>query len=272
MPQVIVEFIGSTGAGKTTLISEVQRRLVDQAQSVTSFDLVADLLGVRPVTNPTIRNLIQDVVGLPFFFGSLYQHRGFTVFALKTLARHRNYTLLSVNYLRSIVRKIGMYEIVKRYNHDRIILVDEGTILSAHILFVFTSTIHSQEDTEKFASLVPLPELVVYIKAPVDSLVQRSLHRSDARKELRSKNQMLVKKYVSRATEVFDRITETKRIRDRVLIVANPNSTDDERGVLADHIATFILNYEPGGRQSSAILPGRIEPAFVTGEKHVGEG
>jgi len=265
---MIIEFIGSTGAGKTTLISRVQRRLAEQAQAVTSFDLVADLLGLRRVTNPTIRNLIQDLVGLPFFAGSLYQHRAFVVFTLKTLARHKSYTLFTLNYLRSIVRKIGTYEIVKRYNHDRIIFVDEGTVLSAHILFVFTSTIYNQEDIEKFASLVPLPELVVYIKAPVDSLVQRSLQRSDARKEMRSKNQMLVENYVSRAAEMFDRLTETKQIRDRVLIVTNPDSTEGERGAVADHIATFILNYQPGGEQISTIPAGRIEPASVIGEKH----
>lgn len=266
---MIIEFIGSTGAGKTTLISEVQRRLAQQAQAVTSFDVVADLLGLRRVTHPTLRNLIQDVVGLPFFVGSLYRHRAFVVFALRTLARHKRYSFFTVNYLRSIVRKIGTYEIVKRYHRNRIILVDEGTVLSAHILFVFTGALYRQEDIEKFASLVPLPELVVYIKAPVDSLIQRSLQRSDARKEMRSKNPMLVEKYVRRAADMFDRVAETGRIRDRVLIVANPDSTEGERGAVADQIATFILNYKPGGEQISTVPAGRTEPATVIGEKHV---
>jgi thymidylate kinase len=266
---MIIEFVGSTGAGKTTLASDVQRRLAEQAQVVTSFELVADLLGLRRVTHPTARNLIQDLVGLPFFVGSLYRHRAFAVFALRTLARHRSHTFFTVNYLRSIVRKIGTYEIIKRYNHDGIILVDEGTLLSAHLLFVYAHTTYSQEDIEKFASLVPLPELVVYVKAPVESLVRRSLQRNDARKEMRSKNQMLIEKYVSRATEMFDRLTKTKRIRDRVLIVANPASTDDERGVVADRIATFILNYEPSGEQISTMPAARIEPASVIGEMRV---
>jgi len=267
---MIVEFVGSTGAGKTTLASEVQRRLAKQAQVVTSFDLIADLLGLRRVTNPTIRNLIQDLVGLPFFIGSLYKHRAFVVFALKTLARHRSYnTFFTINYLRSIVRKIGTYEIIKRYNHDRIILVDEGTVLSAHLLFVYTSTICSQEDIKKFASLVPLPELVVYIKAPVESLVQRSLQRSDARKEMRSKDQKVVEEYVRRAAEMFDRLTKTERIRDRILVVANPASTEVERGFVADRIATFILNYGPAGEQISTLPTGRIEPGSMIGEKGV---
>jgi thymidylate kinase len=242
---MIVEFVGSTGAGKTTLASEVQRRLAERAQVVTSFDLIADLFGWRQVSNPTIRNLIQDLVGLPFFIRSLYRYRAFVVFALKTLARNGSYTLFTLNYLRSIVRKIGTYEIIRRYKGDRIVLVDEGTVLSAHLLFVYTGTTYSQEDIENFASLVPLPELVVCIRAPVDALLQRTLQRSDARKELRWKNQELVEKYISRAAKMFDELTETKEIRDRVLVVSNPASTDDERGVVADRIATFILNYEP---------------------------
>ena len=249
---MIIEFIGSTGAGKTTLILQVQRRLAEQAQTVTAFDLVADLLGLRHVTNPTVRNLIQDLVGLAFFIGSLYQHRAFVGFALKTLARHKTYAFFTANYLRSIVRKIGTYEIFKRYNHNRIILVDEGTVLSAHLLFVYTRTIYTQEDIETFASLVPLPELVVYIKAPVASLVQRSLQRRDAPREMRSKNQMLVEKYVSRAAEMFDRLTETKRIREQVFIVANPDSNESDCGAVADRIAEFILNYGPSVEQIPA--------------------
>lgn len=167
------------------------------------------------------------------------------------------------------MRKIGTYEIVKRFNHNRIILVDEGTVLSAHLLFVYTSAVYSQEDIEKFASLVPLPELVVYVQAPVDSLVQRTLRRSGTPRELRSKNQILVEKYVSRASEMFDRLTETKRIRDRVLIVVNPDSAEGERHPAADSVATFILNYEPGGEEISTIPAGRFEPATVIGEKRV---
>ena len=266
---MIVEFIGSTGAGKTTLISEVRRRLAEQAQTVTAFELVASRLGLQRVTHPTLRNLIQDLAGLPFFIGSWYRHRAFFGFALKALARHESYAFSTLNYLRSLVRKIGTHEIIRRRQRDRIILVDEGTLLSAHILFVFTSAATRQEDIEKFARLVPLPELVIYIKAPVESLVQRALRRNDARKEMRAKNPALVERYVSRAAEIFDRLTETERIRDRVLSVANPDSSEGERGAVADQIATFILSYAPTGERISTLLAGPGAPTSVIGPEHV---
>jgi len=240
---MIIEFIGSTGTGKTTLISQVHRRLAKTAKATTCYDLVAAPLGLGGVTHPIARTLIQDLVGLPFFFRSLYEHRAFIRFALKTLARHERYTAFTANYLRSIVRRIGTYEIIKRCKRDRIVLVDEGTVMSAQLLFVYTSTIYSQDDIEKFASLVPLPDLLVYLRAPVETLVQRSLQRTDVR-EMRSKNQMLVEKYISRAEEMFDRLTEKKGIRDRMVIVANADSTEGERSAVADRIASFIVKHQ----------------------------
>ena len=162
-----------------------------------------------------------------------------------------------------------MYEMSKRYGHDRIVLVDEGTVLSAHLLFVYTRKAYNQEEIKEFAALVPLPELVVYIKAPVDDLVQRSLQRSDAPREMKARGQKEIEEYVSRAAKMFDQLTEAKEIRERVLVVANPASTEGELGVVADRIATVILNNEPAGSQICTLPAGRIGPVSVIGEKRV---
>ena len=242
---MIVEFIGSTGAGKTTLASEVQRRLSQNFPSTTSSDLFAEMVSCRNICNDTFRNLIADIVGFPFFLYSLKRNYSFFIFTLKTLSRHNNNTLFTANYLRGIVRRIGTYEFLQRYKRDRIILVDEGTIHTAHLLFVFNKISHYHNEIQIFASLVPLPELVICIEAPVDSLVDRSLNRSDVRRELKSKHPKMVEKYIKRALEVFDRITSIKEIRDRVLILKSNVSDTDDRSIMADHITRFILSYQP---------------------------
>ena len=243
---MIIEFVGCTGAGKTTLASAVQRRLAANVQATTPIDFVADQFGMRRITNPTVRNLIGDVVGLPFFLRSLYQHRAFVGFAAKSVARRAGNALLAINYIRSIVRRVGTYEFMRRYKRDRIMLVDEGTVLSSHFLLVFSKNVYSQEDLDEFARLVPLPEIVVCIQAPVDSLVERTLQRSDAPREIRAKSREYIEKYVRRAARMFDELTDTKEIRDRVFVVANPAATDDERGVVADQIVKYILDYQSG--------------------------
>src|SRR5215208_3185914 len=99
---MIIEFIGSTGAGKTTLISEIQRKLAQTTEVITSFEMIASPLGLHRVTHLTVRNLIQELVGLPFFVGSLYRHKAIIVFILKMLARQASFSLFTINNLRSL--------------------------------------------------------------------------------------------------------------------------------------------------------------------------
>ena len=237
---MIVEFIGSTGAGKTTLIAEVQRALAPHAGATTSFELAAGMLRLRHVANPTLRNLIQDFVGLPFFVASFRRHRGFIAFALATLVRNGIRGFYRFNYMRSLIRKIGMYEVARRYGGDRIILVDEGTVSAAHLLFIFTPATSRSEDIDKFAGLVSLPDLLVYVKTPVDRLVERSLQRQDRRRELKSADTRQVEQYVSRATAMFDRLADTQELRDRLLIVGTTDSADSGPDAAADHTVNFL--------------------------------
>jgi thymidylate kinase len=266
---MIVEFAGCTGAGKTTLAREVHRRLAKHGPVTTSYELAAGPVGLGQATNPTLRNLVQDLVGLPFFLGGLVRHRAFVGYALKALGRQSSSLFLTANYVRSIARKIGMYEIGRRSPQDRIILVDEGTVLSAHLLFVFGRHEPSQEEIEAFASLVPLPDLVICVEAPLECLVQRSLQRSDAPREMKAKDEPEVEAYLKCAAGLFDRLTRTGPIRDRVLVASNPTAAEDERHKLAEWIAAFILNYEPSGGRVATRPAGRIEPVSAIGDKGV---
>lgn len=239
---MIVEFIGSTGAGKTTLISQVQRRLAQTTDVVTSFDVVAALPGLPTVDHPTVRNFIQELVGFPFLIGSLRRNRIFLLFMLRMLARQAAFSIFTVNILRSIERKIGVYEILRRRHHDHIVLVDEGTVLLAHNVFVYSSADYTREEITTFASLVPLPDIIVYIKAPVDILVQRALLRTDPPREIRSKNRALIEKHIQRAVEMFEELIQADNIQSRLLIVENPDSDDQGCGDVVEGVVRFIIN------------------------------
>jgi len=238
---VIVEFIGSTGAGKTTLIREVKRRLAKTAKVATSFDMVAAPLGLQGVTHPTVQNLIQEMVGLPFFLGSLNRHKEAVLFTLRMLARQANFTFLTICDLRSLERKLGVYEIIRRNERERIILVDEGTVLLAHHIFVFTSAIYTPEEVARFARLIPLPDVIVYVRAPVDSLIKRSLQRTDRRREIESRNRAELEQAIHRAITMFEQLIDTEKIRSRRLIVENHDSAGKRCGTAADYITEHIL-------------------------------
>jgi hypothetical protein len=62
---------------------------------------------------------------------------------------------------------------------------------------------------------------------------------------MRSKNQSVIEKQVTRAVEVFEQLVEAENIRPRLLIVDNPNSTEHGDDVV-DEVIEFILGYELG--------------------------
>src|SRR5512140_2059641 len=127
---MIVEFIGSTGVGKTTLINEVHRRLEKTTRVTTSVHLATGLLGLQGMTNPTLQNLEQELISLPFFVATLYKYNEFLRHTVKLFWRNSGFSIQTIHNLRSLERKIGMYEITKILGKDQVILVDEGPILA----------------------------------------------------------------------------------------------------------------------------------------------
>jgi thymidylate kinase len=240
---LIVEFIGSTGAGKTTLINDVQHRLAESRRVTTSSDLVAGLVGLQGIKNITARNLVQEIVGLPFFLRSLNRYKDFIAFSSRMFTRNSDFSIKTINNLRSIERKIGGYEISKRYKHDLIILVDEGPILTAH-MFAYNDINLSQLEIEKFTSLLPLPDLIIYIRVPVNTLIERSINRTNPPREMNSRNRSENENYIKRAISIFDSIVENKKIQSRLLIVDNSNFHEKKCDTLLDHITNFIIDFE----------------------------
>ena len=240
---MIVEFIGSTGAGKTSLISKIHHKLAQTKAVTTPFDLIAAPLGLSRIAHPTAQNLIQEIVGFPFFIISLNRHGKFLSHTIETFSRNTKFSIHRVNNLRSLERKIGMYEITQRYDKGRIVLVDEGPILAAH-MFVFTGSIVTSAEIAAFANLLPLPDLIVYIKAPVDVLVRRALQRPDPPREMGNKDPVMTEKYVKDAATVFDQLMESERIKSRLLVVDNPDLTAEEHDRLAVSVTIAILSHE----------------------------
>jgi deoxyadenosine/deoxycytidine kinase len=243
---MIVEFIGSTGAGKTTLINEVRSRLAKKSQVTTSIDLATGLLGLRTVTNPTLQNLIQEIISLPFFIRTLYKHNEFICFTMKLFWRKTGFSIQTIHNLRSLERKIGMYEITKHFSKDQIILVDEGPILAAH-MFVSTGNTYTPEEITQFTKLLPLPDLAVYIRASVNTLIKRTVRRADPPREVDLKNLARMEEYLKRAVAMFDQLAQTEIIRPRLLVVESLDIAEPGFNKIIDSVFQTILDrsHEP---------------------------
>lgn len=222
---MIVEFIGATGAGKTTLARALVRRGASAQPVRMATDLLTDRPGRRWIRNPHAINVLADVTALPSFVRALDRDRDFLRFAFDRLKRHAPSTFAKLNYMRNMVRKLGMHEMTKRADPGTTFLVDEGTILTAYQLFVYSDAPFTEPDLERFGRLVPLPDVIVSVKAPIDVLLKRAMTRSDRRRELAQNDEDEVRRWIVRAVELFDAVAEIEPIRDRLVTV---EIADDE--------------------------------------------
>ncbi len=201
---MIVELIGATGAGKTSLARGLVRRGIPARRVRMATDLVTDRLGRRSIADPHAINLLADVSALPWFLRAFDRDRDFLRFAVDRLWHHAPSTFAKANYLRNVVRKLGMHEMASEADPGTTFLFDEGTILMAYQLFVYSDAPFTQADLERFVRLVPLPDRIVHVKAPVDLLLRRALERPDRRRELARKDVGEVERRIARAVELFD--------------------------------------------------------------------
>ena len=237
---MIVEFIGCAGAGKTTLRRIMCEDPSGGNQLVTMPDLLLDRALLRWITHPTAVNVVQEVGGLPFFLRASPRERDFLALANRMLMQNAPSMFHKLNGMRGIVRKVGMFEFARSRASDRIVLSDEGTLLTAYNLFVMTNVAFAISDLEHFARLVPLPDLVVHVRAPVASLVKRAASRPDPRRQHLGRNAREVERDIRRTLDVFDLVVTTAPLSGRVLVVDNDDGDWTGRRELAGEIARWV--------------------------------
>jgi len=60
-----------------------------------------------------------------------------------------------------------------------------------------------------------------------------------------TRNVTMTEKSVKEATAIFDQLAETDRIKDRLMIVENPDLTEEEHRRVVDNICASILRRTP---------------------------
>jgi thymidylate kinase len=216
-----IEFIGCTGAGKSTLISRILR--ICRAQGIDAwmgYDFVLRQVRLDWVESKLVRGLLVNLISLFVCLMAWQRHLAFYRFTIRVISR----LPASVGWFerlyigRDVLKNIGMYEIIRRRaSAQQLVLLDEGTLHTAHYLFVQVAVEPNIGDISTFAGLVPLPDVVVYVTQSESILIERTLARGH--KRIPDRSYTSVERFVKRARTIFEALRQQPALKDKLLVV-----------------------------------------------------
>jgi len=225
---VIVEIAGSSGSGKSTLVKEVLRECGERGvRAAAAEDFLLPWLPGVIRRNPTLQNLALDLRGLSETL-TLRRHREFLAFAMAVIRRDADRPATGLSAYRGVVRAVSAYRglhrklgvhaaLAREAGHGPAVLVDEGTIHSAHYVLVHVNSAPRPQDIAAFCRLVPMPDLVVYVTAPLEKVLARTFARRDP--PLRGRSRAEMERFIRHAHTMFDQLMRDETLSRRTLKV-----------------------------------------------------
>lgn len=216
-----IELIGCTGAGKSTLIQRICQSCQAQARvALLGDDFVLGWAHLGWIQPYLLRRLLVDLLALLACVVHWRKHSELWQLSRRLIAQLPDevgwYTRLKT--MRNVLRNLGVYELIQRYAPpEQVILLDEGTVHIAHYLFAQPSGAPGGQDLERFGKLVPLPDLVIYLRQDTALLVQRTLARGHWR--LQTGGSAAVEHFITTARTTFERLVQLPSIARKLIVV-----------------------------------------------------
>ena len=218
-----IELIGCTSSGKTTLLRGILQACRERGiDAVSGYDYVLIKASLNWVRGYLARTLLIDLVSLVNCFWTWRKNYKFYFLTLQILFNLPSSISLfeKLNIARNVFKKVGIYEVICRYASDKqIVLMDEGTLNTANYLFVHVTSERPTEFFSIFERLVPLPDVVIYLKQDESIMIERTLARGH--KRIPDGSHELAKCFINRAVATFDELSMNPTIRARLVIVNN---------------------------------------------------
>lgn len=214
-----IEIIGCTSAGKSSLAGGILAAGRGRSVRTSMADeYVLEQWRLQWLKSRLARTLVMDVLSLLACIATWRNNCAFLRLTLAMVRRLPVGSFQKANLARNVAKKVGIHEMIRRYSSgEDVVLVDEGTLQSAHYLFVHVSTAAVAEDVASFAKLVPLPDVAVYVTQGERVLVERTLQRGHAR--LRDPSRETVELFVKRAVAAFDGMWREAVLSGRMALV-----------------------------------------------------
>jgi thymidylate kinase len=258
-----IELIGPSSAGKSTLARGILQAGREQGiDTLMGGGLVLKQFRLNWIKGRTPRVLCVDLMSLLACLATLRRNFDFYQFTIQTILRLTvaGSWLEKLNIARNVLRKIGIYEIVRHYGSDQqIVVVDEGSLHTAHHLFVHLSVEPSTSDLSTYISMVPLPDLVIYVQQDEGILIERTLTRGH--KRIPNGSYAEVESFINLASDTFDKLIRQLEINGRISALDNEQDPFTSHDYQDDPTLSMALHVISSGRdliladQPSWIVP-----------------
>lgn len=258
-----IELIGCTSSGKSTLTKGMVQASREQGiTTLTADDFVLKQIRLNWIKSHLLRTLLIHLVA---FFACLVTWRKnieFYQFAMRHLF-HLPIAWLEKLYLfRNVLKKIGIFEIIRfRDTNQQVILVDEGVLQTAHNLFVHVSVHVKREQILTFARLIPLPDVIVYMRQSESLLLERVNKRGHKRIPNRSNGN--VARFIKQAIATFDTLVQDPVVESRLLVVDSGQTFSTTANYQDDPSYDLALNIVRNG-----LITGVTNTRFETVPSH----
>jgi deoxyadenosine/deoxycytidine kinase len=215
-----IELIGSTSAGKTTLAKKMVEAGKKSGVHISlSDDFMLEQLKLGWVRNEFVRRRLVEAAAFAICLTCLAKYKEFFAFVIREGRSYSGSWFYKINRIRNVFRKIGIFEFISRRSaSQQVILADnEGILQGVHNLFVHQNSQADLEKIARYAELVPLPDVVLYLQQEEDVLISRTLGRGHARVAGSSPDHVV--HFIRQAVAVFDELISSPKIQERLLIV-----------------------------------------------------
>jgi deoxyadenosine/deoxycytidine kinase len=216
-----IELIGCTGVGKSTLVKKMLQSCRENGIiACTGDQFVLKQMKLGWIKNYYIRTIFVDIFTLSACLLTCKSNSKFYRLVMKMvteLPASVNW-IEKLNIVRNTFKKLGAVEIIRHLNtFDQIVFLDEGTIHTAHYLFVQPFAPPPKNYLNNFLHLIPLPDVVVYLQEDESVLVERI----QTRKHRRTHNQPYesVRKFVRNAINTFKLIEHQPLVQEKLILI-----------------------------------------------------
>ncbi|MGE5251970.1 MAG: hypothetical protein ACM3QS_17330 [Bacteroidota bacterium] len=217
-----IELIGCTGAGKSTLLKGMLEAC--RAEGIEAFsgeEYVLREAGVSRLGPSIFRTLLIDLIAIPYALLKRGRQRGYMRLVSRSIASLPPTVpwLQKANLWRNVLKQMGMYELVRRgLRSEEVVIMDEGTVHTAHYLFVHVDASLPEDGLEEFARAAALPDAIIHVTEEERVLIERTLVRGH--KRIPGGQPELVETFIQRALHTFDVLTRNPEIRSRLWTVS----------------------------------------------------